>query len=101
MERIINNDILNFLLDNHLISRHQHGFIGKRSTCTNLLECLHDWSINLQSRRQTNAVYFDFKKVFDSVSHPKLLIKLKAYGIAGNLFEWISDFCIIDSSVLK
>jgi len=48
--------------------------------------------INLQSRRQTNVVYFDFKKAFDSVSQPKLLIKLKAYGIAGNLFEWISDF---------
>jgi len=53
---------------------------------------IYFWSVNLQSRRQTNVVYFDFKKAFDSVSHPKLLKKLKAYGIADNLFEWISDF---------
>jgi len=39
MERIINNDILNFLLVNYLITRHQHGFVRKRSTCTNL------WSV--------------------------------------------------------
>ena len=38
------------------------------------------------------VVYFDFKIAFDSVSHPKLLIKLKAYGLAGNLLARITDF---------
>ena len=37
------------------------------------------------------VVYFDFKIAFDSVSDPKLLIKLKAYGL-GNLLAWITDF---------
>jgi len=84
MERIVNNHILNYLLENQLITRHQHGFMRKKSTCTNLLECLHDWSVNIHSRNCTNVVYFDFKKAFDSVSHPKLLIKLKAYGLTVN-----------------
>jgi len=33
-------------------------------------------------------------KTFDSVSHPKLLIKLKAYGLTGNLLNWITNFLL-------
>jgi len=64
----------------------QHGFIRKRITCSNILESLHDWCLNLQSCFSTDIVYFDFKKAFDSVFHPKLLVKLKAYAITGNLY---------------
>ena len=35
-------------------------------------------------------------KAFDTLSHPKLLIKLQSYGIKGNLLKWIGDF-ITDS----
>jgi Reverse transcriptase (RNA-dependent DNA polymerase) len=91
MERIINNQLLNYLELNKLISK-EHGFIRKRSSCTNILESMHDWCLNLQNYISTDAVYFDFKKALDSVAHPKLLIKLPAYGINGNLYTWISDF---------
>jgi ribonuclease P/MRP protein subunit RPP40 len=92
MERIINNELLNYLLLNKLITKEQHGFIRRRCTCTNILESLHDWCMNIQSRTTTDVVYFDFKKAFDSVSHPKLLSKLHAYGINGQLFAWLTDF---------
>jgi hypothetical protein len=45
-----------------------------------------------KSHHHRDVVYFDFKKAFDSVSHPKLLSKLHAYGINGQLFAWITDF---------
>ena len=75
-----------------LITKEQHGFIRKRCTCTNILESLHDWCLNLRSHIPTDFVYFDFKKAFDFVSHPKLQMKLPAYGISGNLLTWIIDF---------
>ena len=56
MERIINNQLLDYLLANRLISKQQHGFIRKRSTCCNILENLHDWCFNLQSRFTTDIV---------------------------------------------
>ena len=92
MERIINNEILNYLLKYTLISHHQHGFIKRRSTCTNLLECLSDSSLNMQSKLFTDVLYFDFKTAFDSVSHDKLLVKVATYGISGDLYQWILTF---------
>ena len=38
------------------------------------------------------AIYFDFAKAFDSVSHPKLQHKLASYGVSGNLERIIAAF---------
>jgi hypothetical protein len=45
MELIIKDKLLSHLFGKHLISRHQHAFIIKHSTTTNLLESLHDWLV--------------------------------------------------------
>ena len=49
----------------------------------------------------TDVIYFDFRKAFDSVSHVKLLSKLPAYGISGCLLNWISAFLTNRSQVVK
>jgi len=59
----------------------QHGFIRRKSTCSNLLDCLSDWSFAMQSKMVPDLIYFDFKKAFDSVCHSKLLTKIYAYDI--------------------
>jgi len=92
MERIINKEIQQYLTSNKLITNGQHGFCKKRSTCSNLLECVFDWAYSIESKYHTDIIYFDFKKAFDSVSHPKLLIKLKSYGLDGKLFQWLNNF---------
>jgi hypothetical protein len=75
-----------------LISKHQHAFIKNHSTATNLLECLYDRSVGLNSRTQTDIVYTDFAKAFDSIVTSKLIYKLKFYGITGKLLIWIRGF---------
>ena len=84
--------MLNYMLSNGLISRHQHGFLSRRSTGTQLLDCLNDWTINIDHRESLDVIYIDFAKAFDSVVHRKLIYKLSCYGIAGNLLAWIEDF---------
>ena len=37
-------------------------------------------------------MYVDFQKAFDSVSHQKLISKLKGHGICSNLLEWLKAF---------
>jgi len=63
-----------------------------RSTDTNLLECLNDWTISLNNRSYVDILYFDFAKAFDVVSIHKLIHKRKSFGINGFLLCCISSF---------
>ena len=92
MERIINLELLNYLSQHGLISKYQHGFLCKHSTCSNLLESVHDWCVALNNKYTTDIIYVDFQKAFDSVSHQKLIIKLEGYGVHGDLLEWLKAF---------
>jgi len=92
MERIINFRLIDYLLEHQLITKHQHGFLRKHSTCSNLLETVNDWSLALDRHLITDTVYIDFQKAFDSVSHPKLISKLESYNITGDLLYWITAF---------
>ena len=73
MELIIKDQLLSYLLGKHLISRHQHAFIIKHSTTTNLLESLHDWSVALNNSNSVDVIYIDFRRAFDSIVYPKLV----------------------------
>ncbi len=41
--------------------------------------------------RSVDIIYLDFQKAFDKVPHIRLLRKLKAHGVTGNIHEWIED----------
>ena len=76
----------------HSISDHQHGFLKGRSTVTQLLVFLHRIQEALDSSFQTDIIYLDLSKAFDSVSHPHLLYKLQTAGVNGSLFSWLKDY---------
>ena len=92
MESVIKDQLLSYLLNNKLISRHQHAFISKHSTASNLIECVHDWLVSLNSARSTDVIYVDFSRAYDSIVISKLLFKIRYYGFSGNLFNWIEQF---------
>ncbi|CAB3981597.1 Hypothetical predicted protein [Paramuricea clavata] len=85
----------------------QHGFHCNRSYVTQLLNVFHDLGHALDSGNETDLLYLDFGKAFDSVSHSKLLFKLKSFGIADYLhnlkqcvvIEGVSSFLNIKSGV--
>ena len=51
-----------------------------------------DWTLTVRVRRSVDVIYFDFAKAFDSVSHSKLVLKLQADGICGNVLNILTDF---------
>jgi Reverse transcriptase (RNA-dependent DNA polymerase) len=92
VDRIIVLDMLDYLRLHKIIDKRRHGFHSRRSTSTNLLESLNDWTPALQDKKSVLVAYIDYAKAFDTVSHAKLLAKLTSYSVSGNLLNWISNF---------
>ena len=57
-----------------------------------LLHCTNSRVKAIDNKRFVDTVYIDFAKVFDTVSHAKLLHKLPKYGITGNILKWFASF---------
>ena len=91
-EKIICSAIMAFLTRHSLLNQQQHGFINGRSCQTNILLCLEKWTQIIDDGNAVDVAYFDYAKAFDKVSHRLLLTKIKAYGIDGLLFAWLSDY---------
>lgn len=70
----------------------QHGFRQRRSCTTQLVGVFHDVGKALDCGKETDMIYLDFSKAFDSVPHQKLLFKLQHHGISGSLLSWFSDY---------
>jgi hypothetical protein len=73
MESIIKGQVLDFLLLHNKISKQQHGFLARHSTCSQLIESVNDWTLALNVKHDVDVIYVDFCKAFDSVVHSKLL----------------------------
>jgi hypothetical protein len=92
IEKIISVHIMKYLTDNNLLSKHQHGFVRGKNCTTNLLEYVDIITEGLACGNSLDVLYTDFAKAFDKVSHRKLLTKIKAYGINGEVLKWIECF---------
>ena len=80
------------MVTNNLITPLEHGFLRNRSCVTQLLSVLHTIGRNLDKNIQTDIIYLDFAKAFDTVDHNVLLSKLKAYGVSGQLLTWFANY---------
>ena len=83
MEKLVKKAIVNHLEANDLISKHQHGFVNKKSCVTNLLECLDYSTKTISEKNFMDIILLDFAKAFDKVPHRGLLKKIENYGING------------------
>ncbi|KHN75654.1 putative RNA-directed DNA polymerase from transposon BS [Toxocara canis] len=101
LEIVLRKSILSHLSLSNIISDDQHGFLKGKSTLTQLLTSCCYWYAGLNNGFQTDVVYIDFVKAFDSVIYPKLLLKLKAYGIVGSVLTWLKNFLCGRSFRLK
>ena len=92
MESIVRDVILDHLVENNVLSDGQHGFVPGRDCMTQLLLCLEDWTSMIDAGHAFDVIYTDFAKAFDSVAHERLILKLEAVGITGDVLNWIRSF---------
>ena len=89
LEKILKKAITKHIMENELLQSSQHGFMAKKSCLTNLLHCLEEVTSILDSGECVDILYLDFAKAFDKVQHKRLLSKLEALNIKGEILAWI------------
>ena len=57
-----------------------------------MVTVLDIWTKILDQSWELEVKYCDFMKSFDKVPHDRLKLKIKSYGICGNILAWIEDF---------
>ncbi|CAB4024243.1 Hypothetical predicted protein, partial [Paramuricea clavata] len=73
MERIMYDQMYEYLNQNNLFSKHQFGFRPYHSTTTTLLDYTNEWYTNMDRGLYNLVVFLDLKKAFDTVDHEILL----------------------------
>ena len=91
-ERIIYNNIFEYLTTNKLISDNQSGFKPGDSCINQLLSITHEIYHSLDNGLEVRGVSLDISKAFDKVWDEGLILKLDQYGTTENLLCLIKCF---------
>ena len=87
LERLVFDKIISHV--GSIISLSQYGFMKNSSTLQQMLVFLN-YIVN--NPTQTDVIYLDIRKAFDSVSHGIMLDKLWSVGITGGLWAWFKEY---------
>ena len=90
LERCVLNHISQHIQSN--IHSAQLGFVNGRSCATQLLSILNIIGKNLDKGLQTDVVFMDIAKAFDTIKHYKMLQKLREYGFFGSVLLWFKNY---------
>ena len=57
-----------------------------------LMSMTERWRAALDDNKIVGAIFIDFRKTLDIISHELLPLKLQAVGITGDSYNWILDY---------
>ena len=91
-EKIIYDQIYNYLNVNDLLTSCQSGFRSLHSTLTALLETSNYWCVNVDKGLLNGVIIIDLKKAFDTIDHEIILQKLTKYGVDRDVLKWFKSY---------
>ncbi len=92
VEHLVCSQLTQHLREHNLESEHQWGFRPQRSTEDILLYMTEKWRKGIDSGQIIGTLFIDFRKAFDSVSHPILLKKMSASGVSGDFLSYLESY---------
>lgn len=92
LEKVVYQQLENYLETNRLISARQSGF-RKGHSCESLLNLVvTNWKMAVNEGKVIVAVFLDLRRAFETVDRSILIDKLRAYGIGDIELEWFKSY---------
>ena len=91
-EKIIYDQLYEYLNDNKLLSDCHSGFRSLHSTLTALLEATNSWSVYIDNGLLNGVVFIDLKKAFDTIDHKIIVRKMSHFGADHNTLKWFQSY---------
>ena len=91
-EKLVTNQLYQYMNDNGHFSCGQSGFLRLHSTVTCLLKNTDDWYNGMDLGKLVGLVFIDLKKAFDTVDHNILCKKLELYGVHHRELSWFKSY---------
>nr|CAI5836261.1 unnamed protein product [Callosobruchus analis] len=91
-EKILHDQVTNFLERNELFSPKQYGFRQARSTQDAIVDLTTHIYKALDVKRPAMAIFVDLAKAFDTVNHDKLLEMMEYHGFRGLSYKLFKSY---------
>lgn len=92
LEKVVFNQIYNFVTENNILSKYQSGFRKFYSTASVLSNVLDNIISSLDEGDLVALLLLDFSKAFDTINHNLLLAKLKYYGFSDMALHFVESY---------
>jgi hypothetical protein len=92
IERVIKNNLVEFLNFNKIIIEEQSGFQKNRRTTDNLIFLTQKAIESVNRNKKCLTIFFDIEKAFDKVWHYGLIYKLIEYKIPNFIVKWVFNY---------
>jgi hypothetical protein len=91
-EKIVKKQLVQYLETHALLAENQYGFRPNTGTEDAIAKVTSIVMKNLDRGQKCLGIFIDLCKAFDSVSHSKLIKKLRSFGISGRILEWFRSY---------
>ena len=92
LERVVYNQLNNYVLQHAFISPYQFGFRKGHSTAWAMLKLVSDIVTSANETLLTSAVFYDLAKCFDSIDRSLIIDKLANYGLRDAELDWFHSY---------
>ncbi len=93
LEKVVHNQLTDFLCGNNILDIFQSGFRTKHSTESALLKVPNNILLSIDSGKRVALMMLDLTAAFDTLDHAILIERLRDYvGIKGVALKWFSSY---------